>query len=111
NVERPLLTQQLIDEKEEDIQIIEKELLEFQQEKFGKDGDYFRQKLNLAKPIQDQISTIVYDIAKRKRYSSVIDKAASSETALLKFDEGDVISDEGLLRLEQMSKKSKLYKK
>ena len=35
NVERPLLTQQLIDEKEEDIQIIEKELLEFQQEKFG----------------------------------------------------------------------------
>lgn len=111
NVERPLLTQQLIDEKEEDIQIIEKELLEFQQEKFGKDGDYFRQKLNLAKPIQDQISTIVYDIAKRKRYSSVIDKAASSETALLYVNAGDEISDQVLRRLEQTRNKSKLSKK
>ena len=119
NVERPLLTQQLIDEKEEDIQIIEKELAspkieneqEFQQEKFGKDGDYFRQKLNLAKPIQDQISTIVYDIAKRKRYSSVIDKAASSETALLYVNAGDEISDQVLRRLEQTRNKSKLSKK
>lgn len=111
NVERPLLTQQLIDEKEEDIQIIEKELLEYQQEKFGKDGDYFRQKLNLAKPIQDQISTIVYDIAKRKRYSSVIDKAASSETALLYVNAGDEISDQVLRRLEQTRNKSKLSKK
>lgn len=111
NVERPLLTQQLIDEKEEDIQIIEKELSEFMQEKFGKDGDYFRQKLNLAKPIQDQISTIVYEIAKRKRYSSVIDKAASSETALLYVNSGDEISDQVLRRLEQTRNKSKLSKK
>jgi len=111
NVERPLLTQQLIDEKEEDIQIIEKELLEFQQEKFGTEGDYFKQKLNLAKPLQDQISTIVEEIAKRKRYSSVIDKSTSSETALLYVNSTDEISDQVLRKLEQTRNKSKLSKK
>lgn len=111
NIERPLLTQQLIEEKEEDIEVIQKELLIFQQEKFGKDGDYFRQKLNLAKPIQDQISTIVDEIAKRKRYSSVIDKAASSETALLYINSSDEISDQVIRKLEQSRNKTKLSKK
>ncbi|RRA91183.1 OmpH family outer membrane protein [Paenimyroides viscosum] len=111
NVERPLLTQQLIDEKEEDIQIIEKELLEFQHEKFGKEGSYFKQKLDLAKPLQDQISTIVEEIAKRKRYSSVIDKSTSSEAALLYVNASDEISDQVLRKLEQTRNKSKLSKK
>ena len=111
NVERPLLTQQLIDEKEEDIQVIEKELLDFQHEKFGKDGSYFKQKLDLAKPLQDQISTIVEEIAKKKRYSSVIDKSTSSETALLYVNSSDEISDQVLRKLDQTRNKSKLSKK
>lgn len=111
SVERPLLTQQLIDEKEEDIEIIAKELLEFQHEKFGKDGSYFKQKLDLAKPIQDQISTIVEEIAKKKRYSSVIDKSTSSETALLYVNASDEISDQVLRKLEQTRNKTKLSKK
>jgi len=111
NVERPLLTQQLIDEKEEDIQVIEKELLDFQHEKFGKDGSYFKQKLDLAKPLQDQISTIVEEIAKKKRYSSVIDKSTSSETALLYVNSSDEISDQVIRKLEQTRNKSKLSKK
>lgn len=111
NVERPLLTQQLIDEKEEDIQVIQKELLDFQHEKFGKDGSYFKQKLDLAKPLQDQISTIVEEIAKKKRYSSVIDKSTSSEAALLYVNASDEISDQVLRKLEQTRNKSKLSKK
>jgi len=111
NVERPLLTQQLIEEKEEDIQIIEKELLDFQHEKFGKDGSYFKQKLDLAKPLQDQISTIVEEIARKKRYSSVIDKSTSSEAALLYVNSTDEISDQVLRKLDQTRNKSKLSKK
>lgn len=111
NVERPLLTQQLIDEKEEDIQLIEKELLDFQHEKFGKDGSYFKQKLDLAKPLQDQISTIVEEIAKKKRYSSVIDKSTSSEAALLYVNASDEISDQVLRKLELTRNKTKLSKK
>lgn len=112
NVERPLLTQQLIEEKEEDIQIIEKELLNFQNEKYNsKDGSYFKQKLDLAKPIQDQISTIVEEIARKKRYSSVIDKSTSSETALLYVNSADEISDQVIRKLDQTRNKSKLSKK
>ncbi len=111
NVERPLLTQQLIDEKEEDIQIIEKELLDYQHEKFGKDGSYFKQKLDLAKPLQDQISTIVEEIARKKRYSSVIDKSTSSETALLYVNSADEISDQVIRKLDQTRNKTKLSKK
>jgi len=111
SVERPLLTQQLIDEKEEDIQIIEKELLEFQQEKFGKDGDYFKQKLNLAKPLQDQITTIVAEIASKKKYTAVMDKATSSEAALMYVNTSDEISDQVIRKLDLTRNKSKLSKK
>lgn len=112
NVERPLLTQQLIEEKEEDIQIIEKELLEFQNEKYNsQDGDYFRQKLSLAKPLQDQINTIVKEIAERKRYTMVVDKATSSETAVMYINRADEISDQVLRRLEQARNKSKMSKR
>lgn len=112
NVERPLLTQQLIDEKEEDIQIIEKELFEFQQEKYNsKDGDYFRQKLALAKPVQDQINTIVEEIAQKKRYTMVIDKSTSSEAAVMYVNKSDEISDQIIRKLEQTRNKTKLSKK
>lgn len=111
SVERPLLTQQLIDEKEEDIQIIEKELLEFQQEKFGKDGDYFKQKLNLAKPLQDQITTIVAEIASKKKYTAVMDKSTSSEAALMYVNTSDEISDQVIRKLDMTRNKSKLSKK
>src|SRR5690554_4713159 len=112
NVERPLLTQQLIEEKEEDIQIVEKELLEFQNEKYNsQDGDYFRQKLSLAKPILDQINTIVKEIAERKRYTMVVDKATSSETAVMYVNRADEISDQVLRRLEQARNKTKLSKR
>ncbi|HUH26185.1 MAG TPA: OmpH family outer membrane protein [Flavobacterium sp.] len=112
NVERPLLTQQLIDEKEEDIQIIEKELSEFQQEKYNsKDGSYFQQKLALARPIQAQINTIVEEIATKKRYTMVIDKSSSSEAALMYINQSDEISDQILRKLEQTRNKSKLSKK
>lgn len=111
SVERPLLTQQLIEEKEEDIQIIEKELLEFQQEKFGKDGDYFKQKLNLAKPLQDQITTIVSEIASKKKYTAVMDKATSSEAALMYVNTSDEISDQVIRKLDLTRNKSKLSKK
>lgn len=112
NVERPLLTQQIIEEKEEDIAIIEKELLNFQNEKYNsKDGSYFRQKLDLAKPLQDQITSIVNEIAEKKRYTMVVDKAVSSETALMYVNKSDEISDQVIRKLELARNKTKLSKK
>lgn len=108
NVERPLLTQQLIDEKMEDITILEKELVKFQQEKYGPEGDYFVQKINLVKPIQDQIFTIINDLGIKKKFGVVIDK--SDKNAILYTDKKVEISDLVIRELEKSRNKSKLTK-
>jgi Skp family chaperone for outer membrane proteins len=74
--ERALLTKELIDEREEEIKFQENELLDFQQKKFGPNGDLITQKAVLVKPIQDQVFTAVQDIAEAKKYDFVFDKAS-----------------------------------
>ena len=44
NNERILLTNELISEREEDLQIIENEIIEYQQKRFGPNGDLMIQK-------------------------------------------------------------------
>lgn len=108
-VERPLLTQQLIDEKQEDITILERELLTYQHEKYGPNGDYFIQKTNLVKPVQDQIFTIVNEISEKKKYGVVLDK--NDENAMLYADKRIEISDLVIRELEKTRSRSKLSKK
>ena len=55
NNERVLLTKELIKEREEDLQIIENESVDYQQKRFGPNGDLMIQKKQLIQPIQDQI--------------------------------------------------------
>lgn len=110
SVERLLLTSQLIEEKEEEIQLAEKELRTYQQSKFGMDGEYFIQKVNLAKPIQDKIFTLINDYAQKKRFTLVLDK--SDQTAgMLYAKKGIDISDKIIRQLERSFRKEKLSKK
>ncbi len=74
--ERVLLTKELIEEKEEEIKIEEKEILEYQQKRFGPNGDLFIQKRNFIEPVQDQILTATRDLAKAKKYDFIFDKSA-----------------------------------
>ncbi|NUY81634.1 OmpH family outer membrane protein [Flavobacterium sp. MAH-1] len=107
--ERVLLTKELIEEREEEIAFQEKELLDYQQKRFGPTGDLITQKAVLVKPIQDQVFTAAQDIAEAKKYDFIFDK--SSDMTMLfaakKFD----ISDQVIRvlnraqRREQMSKK------
>ena len=50
--ERVLLTKELIEEKEEDIKAEEAEILDYQQKRFGPNGDLIIQKQKLIEPIQ-----------------------------------------------------------
>jgi Skp family chaperone for outer membrane proteins len=107
--ERALLTKELIDERDEEIKFQENELLDFQQKKFGPNGDLITQKAVLVKPIQDQVFTAVQDIAEAKKYDFVFDKA-SDLTMLFSAKRYD-ISDQVIRvitraeRREQMSAK------
>ncbi|MDC1327586.1 OmpH family outer membrane protein, partial [Ulvibacter sp.] len=61
--ERVLLTKELIDEREEEIKIKEDEMLQYQQDRFGPNGDLMIQRRQLVQPIQDQVFNIVQEIA------------------------------------------------
>ena len=74
--EKALLTKELIEEREEDIMFEEQEILDYQQKRFGPDGDLTIQKKSLIQPIQDQIFAAVQDIAEQRNYDFIFDKSA-----------------------------------
>lgn len=74
--ERILLTKELYEERLEDIQIEENEILDYQQKRFGPEGDYITQKNQLVQPIQDQIFATVQEIAESRNYDFIFDKSA-----------------------------------
>jgi Skp family chaperone for outer membrane proteins len=74
--ERILLTKELYEERLEDIQIEENEVLDYQQKRFGPEGDYIAQKNQLVQPIQDQIFATVQEIAESRNYDFIFDKSA-----------------------------------
>lgn len=74
--ERVLLTKELIEEREEEIKILEDEMLKYQQDRFGPNGDLDIQRRQLVQPIQDQVFNIVQEIAEAKKYDFIFDKSA-----------------------------------
>jgi len=74
--EKPLLTDELIQEREEDILIKEKELKRLQLAFFGPTGDLFQLRMQLAQPIQDQVYNAIQKISANKRYDVVFDKSS-----------------------------------
>tara|TARA_B110000305_G_scaffold185557_1_gene206533 strand:+ start:581 stop:1687 length:1107 start_codon:yes stop_codon:yes gene_type:complete len=76
NKERILLTNELIEEREEDLKIEEEEIYQYKQDRFGPMGDFILQKKQLIQPIQDQIFLAIQQIAKTKKYDFIFDKSA-----------------------------------
>jgi len=74
--EKVLLTNELIAEREEEIQILEVEVLDYQQNRFGPKGDLVLQKQLLIQPIQDQVFNEVQKIGANKKYDFIFDKSA-----------------------------------
>ncbi|WMI69431.1 OmpH family outer membrane protein [Mangrovimonas sp. YM274] len=74
--ERVLLTKELYEERLEDIAFEEQQILDYQQKRFGPEGDLITQKRQLIQPIQDQIFSAVQEIAANKKYDFVFDKSA-----------------------------------
>lgn len=107
--ERPLLTKELIEEREEEINYLETELLEYQQNRFGPKGDLIIQKSVLVKPIQDQVFTIIQDIAEQKKYDFIFDK--SSDMTMLFAAQRFDISDQVVRQLVRAEKREQLTSK
>ncbi len=91
--EKPLLTKELISEREEDILIKEEDLRKLQVAYFGSKGNLYLLRKQLVKPVQDQVYNAVQQIAVRKKYDIVLDK--SSDLILLyankKYDISEMV--------------------
>ena len=107
--EQALLTKELIDERQAEINYLETENLDYQQKRFGSNGDLMLQKSVLTKPIQDQVFTAVQDIAEAKKYDFIFDKTSDLTMlfAAKRFD----ISDQVLRVLNRAEKREQLTKK
>ncbi|MDC6365761.1 MULTISPECIES: OmpH family outer membrane protein [Flavobacteriaceae] len=107
--EKVLLTDELIAEREEEIQILETEMLKYQQDRFGPQGDLVLQKQLLIQPIQDQVFNEVQKIGGNKRYDFIFDKSA--DVVMLYSEKRHDISDLVLREIARTRKVSKSNKK
>ncbi|MES2592869.1 MAG: OmpH family outer membrane protein [Bacteroidota bacterium] len=99
--EQILLTEDMKKKREGDIVAKEKEAKELQKLRFGVDGELFKKRQELVKPIQDKVYTAVKTVAEKGAFSVMFDK--SSDLTMLyvsaKLDKSDAV-------LEQMGYKA-----
>ena len=95
--EAPLLSQDMKVKREEAIISKEKEMKELQNKYFGMEGELFKKREELVKPIQDEILKAIKDIAVEGSYAVIFDSAAGGNILFAnpKFD----ISDQVLEKL------------
>ncbi|MEO6348573.1 MAG: OmpH family outer membrane protein [Aquaticitalea sp.] len=109
NSESVLLTKELYDERLEDINFEEAEILDYQQKRFGPNGDLMIQKKQLIQPIQDQIFAAVQEIAGNKQYDFIFDKSA--DVVMLYSAERFDISELVLRSITRSSKRTQAQTK
>ena len=77
NIERILLTPELIKDREMEIQIFASEIISLQEKRFGPKGDMIVQRSKLIQPVQDQVLSVVKQIAEEKKYDFIFDRSSS----------------------------------
>jgi outer membrane protein len=73
--EQVMLSDVLKKKREDEIFIKEKEVRELQRKRFGFEGDLFKKRQELIKPIQDKVYNAIQKIAVAKQYDFILDKS------------------------------------
>ena len=76
--ELPLLSDEMKKKYEEDIVAKEKEAEELKRKYFGPEGELFKKRESLVKPIQDEIYNAIQELCNTEGYQMILDKASSS---------------------------------
>jgi outer membrane protein len=112
--EKILLTPEQQKVREDDIINKEKDAKKFQQDKFGYEGELFKKRQELVKPIQDKVYEAIQKIAKDENLDFIFDK--SSDMTMLysnaKYDKSDnILSLLGVAPTKEEKEKVKEEKK
>ena len=95
--EQIFLTDDMRRRREEEIVKKEQEAMELKRKYFGQDGEYFKKREALIKPIQDEIYTAIQGLAEEKRIDVVKDRSA--DPALIYMSSKLDISDQVLQKM------------
>ena len=102
NAEKALLTPNLISDRELEINDFASDIVNFQTQKFGPQGELIKQKSKLLKPIQDRVLGIVRQIAQERKYDFIFDR--SSDLVMLYSAKNYDISDLVLRKINAQNK-------
>lgn len=93
--EQVMLTPELKKRREDQLFAKEKELRDLQRRRFGFEGDLFKKRQELVKPVQDKVYSAVQKLASARGYDFVLDK---SEGITIIFADPKLDKSEDVLR-------------
>ena len=73
--EQFMLTDELKKKREDELFVKEKEVRDLQKRRFGYEGDLFKERQRLVKPIQDKVYNAIQKLALARAYDFVLDKS------------------------------------
>lgn len=73
--EQVLLSDELKKKREDELFVREKEVRDLQRQRFGYEGDLFKKRQELVKPIQDRVYNAIQKIAVNRQYDFILDKS------------------------------------
>ena len=73
--EQVMLTDELKKKREDQLFVKEKEVRDLQRQRFGFEGDLFKKRQELVKPIQDRVYNAVQKLAVQRGYDFILDKS------------------------------------
>ena len=91
--ESVLLSEEMKRKREDVIISKEKEYKKLQQKYFGREGDLYKKRQGLIKPIQDDVYNAIQDIANEGNYAVIFDKSGGTTMLFTnpKFDLSDLV--------------------
>ncbi len=95
DVEQVMLTDELKKKRENQLFLKEKELRDLQRKRFGFEGDLFKKRQELVKPVQDKVYNAVQKLAVQRGYDFILDK---SEGITVIFADPKLDKSEDILR-------------
>lgn len=100
--EQVLLTEDQKKQREEEIMNREKEARKMQKDKFGDDGQLFKKRQDLVRPIQDKVLAAIQDFAALRGFDAIFDTSGSA---------GIIFYNKDLDKTEEILKKFKTISK
>ncbi len=91
--EKVLLTKEMIKQREGEIAVKDRAIKKLQKRFFGPNGELLKKRMELIKPIQDEVYNVIKDIAESGKYAIIFDTAAGTTILFTdsKYDKSDEV--------------------